>query len=237
MEIVSKEPVLKAQESAVSYKRSLIIGMLLGNALGQILPPFGKQLRAELVVSHRLRQEDLLCWKAEEISRLFDMRINIRKAHQNKKVGFSVTKGKRIRVICGWFDQNGKKIISDKIRFMNHPVGVSMLLCDAGFIQRRKKQHQDGSIYFSAPVIKIAMNAFSEDDIERFLNHIKASCGAKGNLRKNGAYRDIFFNAENSKMLWYYVSPWIPKVPSMSDKFRFMIERYGMKQSDDTAGT
>jgi hypothetical protein len=199
--------------------------MLLGNASSQMKKSKSNQLRAELTVSHSLGYEDLLQWKANEIRRLFDTQIDVR-MYQNT-VRFSVTKGKRIRVISKWFYRNGKKRITDKIRFMNHPVGVSMILCDAGSIKRRKKQHKDGTVYYSAPFIKIAMHAYSCDEIEIFLNHIKKICGAEGGMKKRGGYQDILFNAENSKKLWHYVSPWMPQIPSMQDKFSLMIERYG----------
>jgi hypothetical protein len=120
---------------------------------------------------------------------------------------------------------------------MNHPVGVSMLLCDAGSIRKRKKRHTDGTYYYSAPCIKIAMHAFLYDEIERFLIHIKKSCNAEGSIKKRGAYQEVVFNAENSKKLWHYSSLWIPQVPSMLDKFSFIMERYGTQKSDETAGT
>jgi hypothetical protein len=209
--------------------------MLLGNASSQLKRTESNQLRAELAVSHTIQYEDLARWKAMEISRLFDTQIKV-EVYQNK-ARFSVTKGRRIRVISKWFYRNGKKAVTDKIRFMNHPIGVSMLLCDAGSIRKRKKRHKDGTVYYSAPCIIIAMQVFSDDEIERFLIHIKELCGAEGDVRKRGAYQDIIFNAENSKKLWRYVKFWIPQVPSMSDKFSFIIERYGIiNQSDEIAG-
>ncbi len=193
------------------------------------------KLRAELAVSHTLQYEDLARWKATEISRLFDTRIKA-EVYQNK-ARFSVTKGKRIRVISKWFYRNGKKAVTDKIRFMNHPVGLSMLLCDAGSVRKRKKRHTDGTVYYSAPCITIAMHAFLYDDIQRLLIHIKESCGAEGDTEKKGAYQNVIFNAENSKKLWHYVNFWIPEIPSVLEKFSYIIERYGINQSDETAGT
>lgn len=235
LEIGQKEPVMKARNYTVSYKRSLIIGMLLGDASSQMKRTKNNQLRAEFAVCHNLRYEDLAHWKAMELSRLFDTQIDVKK-YQNK-ARFSVTRGKRIRVISTWFYRNGKKTITDKIRFMNHPVGVSMLLCDAGSIRKRKKRHTDGTIYYSAPCIKIAMHAFSYDEIERFLIHKKESCYAEGSIKKRGVRQEVIFNAENSKKLWHYVSSWIPQVPSMTDKFSSIIEKYSVNQSDETAGT
>jgi len=209
--------------------------MLLGNASSQMKQTKSNQLRAEFAVCHNLRYEDLVQWKAMELSRILDTQIEM-KNYQNK-ARFSVTKGKRIRVISTWFYRNGKKAITDKIRFMNHPVGLSMLLCDAGSIRIRKKRHTDGTYYYSAPCIRIAMHTFSYDEIERFLIHIKAFFSVEGSIRKRGAYQEVIFNAGNSKKLWHYVSDWIPQVPSMSDKFSFITERYGINQSDETAGT
>lgn len=225
-----KEPVMKAQISTVSYKRSLIIGMLLGNAHSRQWKNGSGQLKARFTVSSGLRYSDLTKWKADELSRLFDTNLAVKKGKASDRIQFSITRGKRIRVISRWFYRNGGKVVSDKIRFMDHPVGMAMLICDKGTVKTREKKHESGIGYYSAPKLFVRTDSFSHDDIERLLNHIGTLCGAEGLVEtKTGR---LCFDNKNSHVLWNYAGQWIPPVKSMSEKFSFMIERYGTGQSD-----
>jgi hypothetical protein len=199
--------------------------MLLGNS-------FFHNKKKEFVVRHTLKDIDLIEWKAENINRLFKANMKIRK-YRNQAF-FSIIQKKRIRVIGKWFYRDGRKIISDKIRFMDHPVGIAMLLCDNGSVKRHKKKHKDGTIYYSAPSIIIATEHFSDDDVLSLMDHIRKLCSAEGYIG-SGTVSQIKFNAKNSKLLWCYVKQWIPDVPSMANKFAFIIERYGIN-SDEKAG-
>lgn len=222
--------------STVSYKRSLIIGMLLGDSSSRMRKTKSGKLTAEFVVCHSLKQVDLVRWKAMEINRLFAANVVVREYDIYNKAEFSITRSKRIRVVHSWFHRNGEKVITDKIRFMDHPVGIAMLLCDDGSVRKRKKKHKDGTEYYLAPSITIATHSFSKDEVERLLHHIEKLCEAHGYINperrvrrgKKIEYQRINFNAKNSRVLWHYVSPWIPKVPSMISKFSFLIERYGI---------
>jgi hypothetical protein len=233
LESEDKEPVLKAPDSSVSYKRSLIIGMLLGNSFSHNKKAKNGKLKKTFVVAHPLKEIDLIKWKAEKIKRCFKEDGKIRK-YRNQAF-FSIIQKKRIRVIVKWFYRDKDKIITDKIRFMDHPIGVAMLLSDNGSVKKRKKKHKDGTVYYSAPSITIATEYFSDDDIFSLIAHIRKLCGAEGYIG-SGNVKQVRFNAENSKLLWYYVRQWIPVVPSMANKFAFIIERYGIN-SDEKAGT
>jgi hypothetical protein len=227
----------------VSYKRSLVIGMLLGDANSR------KRNRPDGVhsvcftVTHSQSQADLVEWKAAQMAKCYGVNVHVhhRVYEYSRLSTFSFTQRKRLRVIHDWFHRAERKIISDKVRFMDHPVGLAMLLCDDGSIRRRKKQHRDGTLYFMSPSITIATHCFSREEVLLLLDHIKRTCGAEGYINperrvrrgKEVAYNRITFNAENSKILWCYVSAWIPRIPSMMKKFEFIIERYGLNETAD----
>lgn len=225
-----REPVMKAQISTVSYKRSLIIGMLLGNAYSRQWKNGSGQLKARFTVSSGLKYSDLTKWKADEMNRLFDGNLTLKKGKASDKVQFSIIRGKRIRVISRWFYRHGNKAVSDKIRFMDHPVGMAMLLCDRGIVKKIEKKHESGIRYYSAPKLFIRMDSFSQDDIQRLLDHIRTLCGAESVLETKT--RRLCFDSKNSRVLWDYANRWIPPVRSMSEKFSFIAERYGNAQSD-----
>jgi hypothetical protein len=232
---------MKVQE--VSYKRSLVIGMLLGDANSR------KRNRRDGVhsvcftVTHSQSQTDLVEWKAAEIGKCYGVNLNVyhRVYAYSRFSTFSFTQRKRLRVIHDWFHRGERKFISEKVRFMDHPVGLAMLLCDDGSIRKRKKQHRDGTTYYLAPSITIATHCFSQEEVLLLLAQIKRLSGAEGYINperrvRRGikmAYNRVSFNSENSKILWDYVSVWIPRVPSMMKKFEFIIERYGLNGMAD----
>jgi hypothetical protein len=219
----------------ISYKRSLVIGTLLGDAHSRRRDT-KRTRKTEFFVTHSLQQADLVEWKAAEFRRLYRVAAKVHYDLPRNRVNFYLSQGKRLRVMHDWFHRGKQKIISDKIRFMDHPIGLSMLLCDDGSIRKRKKFHKDGSIYFLSPSITIATHSFDEQSVENLLCHIESVCGAVGYINperriragKKMAYCRTNFNADNSKKLWQYVQGWIPQVPSMLSKFSFAIERYGI---------
>lgn len=236
---INKEPVLKVRE--VSYKRSLIIGMLLGDSSSRYRTRADGKLWVEFSVRHSQAQKDLVEWKAKKISEHYGVSVKVYDGQFGNfsYSRFSVTQRKRLRVIHDWFHRNNHKVISERIQFMDHPIGLAMLLCDDGSIRRRKKKHKDGSFYYIAPSITIAAHSFTVEEVKILLQHIERMSSAKGYINperrvrrgKKVVYSRINFNAENSKMLWNYVSAWIPLVPSMMKKFNFIIERYGLNKT------
>src|SRR5262245_22519535 len=114
---VSEEPVMKAQ--TVSYKRSLIIGMLIGDSYSRRRTKADGKLSVEFSVRHSQEQKDLVEWKAEKISRHFGISVEVRDGKDGgfSRSRFSITQRKRLRVIHDWFHKNNSKVISEKIRF------------------------------------------------------------------------------------------------------------------------
>ncbi|MBA3440307.1 MAG: hypothetical protein H0T92_10610 [Pyrinomonadaceae bacterium] len=225
----------------VSYKRSLVIGMLLGDANSRKRNRHDGVHSVCFTVTHSQNQADLVAWKAAEMAKHYGVNVNFhhRVFSYSCFSTFSFTQRKRLRVIHDWFHRGKRKFISEKIRFMDHPIGLAMLLCDDGSIRRRKKQHRDGTTYYLAPSITIATHCFSEEEVTLLLAQINRMCGAEGYINPERrvvcgdkvVYHRINFNAENSKILWNYVSAWMPCVPSMMNKFEFIIGRYGLKET------
>jgi hypothetical protein len=227
-----------ANVESVSYKRSLLIGMLIGDSYSRRRASKDQKLRAQFAVYHSHDQLDLVEWKAAEIKRLLGVEVRISEREYNgyRKAGFTFTLGRRVRVIHDWFHRHGRKAITPKIRFMDHPIGLAILLCDDGSVRKRKKRHVDGTVYYSKPSVTIAAHSFPRSEVELLLTHIQALCGAKGyinvtrRMRRGelGEYQRAHFNVANSRLLWDYVKPWIPRVSSMLAKFSYAIEHYGI---------
>lgn len=208
----------------VSYKRSFLIGCLLGDAYSRIR---GKNKHAEFVVSHGNVQEDLVRWKAKQVVHILNL-FNEPKVYPNAhKMAFSITKGKRLRVIHDWFHRGKIKVISEKIRFLDHPVGLAMLLCDDGSVLMRKKKHKDGIKYYLKPCLTIATHGFSDDCVGKLINHLDVKFGIKSYINyerriRNGVrkiYPRLRLNANESEKLWNLVKPHMPAIESMRVKF------------------
>jgi hypothetical protein len=219
---------------SVSYKRSLVIGTLLGAATSRRRDSQGG-MKAEYAIVHRLEQADLVEWKAQELRRLYGEELEVHYDPAKNRAYFHLTQGRRLRVIHDWFHRDSKKVVTDKIRFMDHPVGLSMLLCDHGSVRKRKKTHRDGTVYYLQPKIAIATHGLDRESVEKLLRHIEQLCGAGGEVRpeRRRAGRlaerlSISFDSDQSRKLWEYVEPWIPRVPSMMSRFSYARERFGI---------
>ena len=223
----------------VSYKRSFLIGMILGDAHTRRCAKH--KLTVEWFISHCEKYSDLVEWKRDELVKLFGIRKPIihiyrngRKEERFKRSMFFFTAGKRLRIVSSWFKKNNRKFITPKIRFMDHPVGLAMLLCDDGSVRKRKKIHKDGSIYYLKPCFTIATHSFSLEEVKRLLTHISSVFGVdgivnperrwKGGRRKE--YDRINFNVENSMKLWHLVLPYIPQISSINTKFSYAYDSF-----------
>lgn len=123
-----------------------------------------------------------------------------------------------LRIIANWFPH---KRITNKIRLMNHPIGLAMLVTDDGSVNCIKKKHRDGSIYFLPPKIWIHTSMYSDEECGLLIEHIKTLCGAKGNLRKEKRkYNLIKFSFDDSRLIWKYVRDYIPQTKKLQYKFR-----------------
>ena len=232
-----ESPVMKDWQNldSVSYKRSLVIGTLLGDASSRRRDSGGR-MKAEYAINHSLAQADLVAWKAHELGRLYGKELKVHWGSSGNRAYFSLTQGRRLRVIHDWFHRGSRKVVTEKIRFMDHPIGLSMLLCDDGSIRKRKKTHRDGTTYYLKPSITIATHGFDRDSVEKLLRHIERVSGAHGYVNPErrwragrlAEYNRINFNVENSRKLWEYIKLWIPRVPSMMSKFSYAIERFGI---------
>jgi hypothetical protein len=219
-----------------SYKRSFLIGMFLGDAFARSRSRH--RLTAEWIIAHSEKQADLVEWKRDELDRLFGIgrpTLHRMVVGQYVRYRFSFTAGRMFRIVNQWFKRGGRKCITPKIRFMDHPVGLAMLLCDDGSVRKRKKYHRDGSMYFLKPSFTIATHCFSREEVERFLVHLSVVFGVDGIINPERRWRcgerrvycRTHFNVENSRKLWKLVVPFIPPIPSMIAKFAFAYERFG----------
>lgn len=200
--------------NSVSYKRSLLIGMLLGCASSR-LSVATKQRKATFIVKHPFDQSDLLAWKAGEIERLFSVQIH----YVQCQTCFSFTARRRVRIIHQWFHRGQQKAITPKIRFMDHPIGLAMLLCDVGYVRRQYSCPK--------PNITLAVAPFLTSERLLLLTHIQALSGAEGYIKTVHYMPEIWFDFDNSQIIWNLTQQWLPQVGSMQNKFQAVIQSYG----------
>jgi hypothetical protein len=222
-----------------SYKRSFLIGILLGDAYARRRSKH--KLSVEWTISHSEWSADLVKWKCNKLVRVFGIKkptihINLNsKDGKHKKHLFTFTADGRFRIVYQWFRKYRRKYITSKISFMDHPIGIAMMLCDDGSVRKRKKIHQDGSVYYLKPSLTIATHGFSHKEVKELLSHFSTVFGIQGSINperriRNGMIREYYrvhFNVENSRKLWKIVSLFIPHIPSMDAKFSYAYECFG----------
>jgi hypothetical protein len=189
--------------------------MLLGGANSK-MSVTSERLKAEFTVEYPANLFDLARWRAMEIERVFALKVK----YAQQQPCFSFTAGRRVRIIHQWFHRNGRKAITPKIRFMDHPVGLAMLLCDIGTV----RQSEESVV---KPSMALAVDSFVVTEMDLLLNHIQTLFGAEGYLKTTRCVAEIAFNPKNSEIVWERVKHWIPPVDSMRCKFQDVIQCYG----------
>lgn len=176
------------------------------------------KLRATFTVVQSLAQTDLAEWKASEVRRLFGLPVQILRNQQAAQTSFSFVQEGRLRVIHDWFHRANQKTITDKVRFLSHPIGLAVILSDCGFV------HYSNSIGIQLPDINRAST-------HRLLEHITDFCGATGHLtpedNDSGATgTQIMYSDNEARKLWECVFPWIPPISSVVEKFSVLNDTF-----------
>lgn len=214
------------QRNSVVYKRSFLIGVLLGKTASTRIVGKNGQLKTELTVRHSSKHSDLARWKAAEFNRMYGV-------NSKDSTHITLIQRGRVRVICNWFYQHGRKTITPKIRFMNHPIGLAVLLSDHGFVRKRKKTHQDGTMYYLKPSFMLTIDSFSQEEMAMLLKQIEQVTGAVGSVHTEHRwwqgcrveYQQIQFDSANSLVLWNAIKNWLPDVPSIQARFSVVREQ------------
>ena len=128
----------------------------------------------------------------------------------------------RLKIYRDWFyDKNGVKRITNKIRFLDHPIGLLALILDQGSCRGGlTKDNKTGNNYYRKPTIRIHLNKHSKQELELFQEALKVNFNLKSSLQKKpGGYLDVYFSTSASQQLWSLIKDLVPNIPTARKKF------------------
>lgn len=134
----------------------------------------------------------------------------------------------RLKVYRNWFYlPNGKKTITSKIRFFDHPIGLAVLILDQGSCRGGLDiNHKNGQYYYRKPSVRLHLNAHNEDELLLFQETLVRNFGLKTSThRKSGGYSDLYFGTRETQKLWGLISEWVPQIGFAKKKFHPIISQ------------
>lgn len=175
-----------------------------------------------LVIAHGLQQADYADWKAERLSKLIGQHIQALPTRQCKQIQFQrkFLQNKRY----SWY-RNGRKNINEILRDVTNALEtIAIWICDDGNVC--PSIAKNGKCYSAS--IQIFTFTELEESVE-IANWFEKHTGIRPKLHflnrektnRKSAYK-LKFTAEDSRNLYKLIKSYIPVIPSMSHKFRYL---------------
>jgi hypothetical protein len=173
---------------------------------------------------------DWVAWKADYVKNLLGYSCKISTVKDSTcKNGFmhgftaSSQKG-RLKVYADWFYSKDRvKHISDKIRYLDHPIGILALILDQGTCRGGLTlDYTTGNTYYRKPTFRICLNNYPENELEKFQNAILSNFGLNSSLHskgKDGRMKDVYLDTRSSQKAWSLIKDLVPDIPFAHKKF------------------
>jgi len=215
--------------------RGIISAMVLGD---------GNLTGNTLSLAHSVAQLDYLEWKVNLVSKLINFgpvpKIKEKKYVFPNKIYFGYRadlRCKYFKYFRRWAYPNNRKSPIKILRFIRTPLDLAIWFMDDGSVNKAKKKHKDGSVYFLRPTVTLATHSFTEDEANLILRHFKDMFNISGYINwerkrsrpNNPKYPRLWFNGEESEKLWRLIKPYMPSIKSMYMKFGFIHQWYSKK--------
>lgn len=216
--------------------REILISCILGDGC---IVQHSKQGSHWLKLTQSPAQKDYLMWKIgliESTELVKGKKFTVREKvnhHTNGKDYPVITANmygvKYFRILRKWIYPSGKKTVVNVLKYLTTPMSLAIMFMDDGSVNRRKRKHKDGSIYFLRPSMRLGL-CKNIDDCAAFLAWMQDTFKVDGypvkHSRKDSkeTYYILNFNAENTEKLWKHIWPFTVKFQSMRKKFDLCFE-------------
>lgn len=173
-------------------------------------------------------------WKAGYVRKNLGFRSRVREqldpsCKDGKMYCFTAAGVKgRLRIYREWFhDKYNQKRITGKIRHLDHPIGLVVLILDQGSCRGGlTKDHKTGSDYYRKPTIRLHLNAHGESELILFQAAMLENFDLETSLqRKSNGYLDVYFGTKSTQALWRLISPYVPDLNIAKRKFDPLISQ------------
>jgi hypothetical protein len=178
--------------------------------------------KGKLVIAHGNSQQDYNEWKANRLSKIFGQEIKALKTRQCTQIQVQRKCLKKIRQAIY---PNNIKNVNEILKFISNPLeAIAIWIMDDGNV--------NPSIYKSTTCYSAAIQIFTFTDLEdtiKIANWFEKQIGMRPNMlfmdrsksNRKSAYK-LKFNASDSRKLFNIIKEYIPNIPSMNYKFRYM---------------
>lgn len=222
-------------------KREIILACVIGD--GCIYK--SKINTYSLQLHHGMMQEDYLIWKTKMINSTnkikFDRTVTKITKLDNKEYMQCVSiwnDTANLKIFYKWFYSNNSKTLKNILKYLNTELALAIWFMDNGSVFKRKRKHKDGSIYFLKPSMKLCTHSFNKNDNMLILKWLKEKFDIEGyivierkkNRPEQPEYFTLNFNAENTLKIWMQIKNIVVQIPSMRNKFDFLLKYYSNLQ-------
>lgn len=134
----------------------------------------------------------------------------------------------RLKVYRNWFyDRHDVKRITGRVRHLDHPLGLVILILDQGSC--RGGVTQDSRMqrpYYRKPTVRLHLNAHSESELILFQASLLENFDLETTLqRKAKGHLDVYFSTRETQRLWTLIQPWVPDIGFARKKFHPLISQ------------
>lgn len=215
-------------------EREIIIACLLGDAgLNKYKTKNGYK-HSEMFMTHSEKQFDYLYWKVDLLNSLqvFKKKAEVKDYISNfngktfKQKRMRINNTKYLNVIGKWMYKDNIKTCKNVIKYINSPLGLAIWFMDDGGIYRSKRHHKDGKEYYLKPASKLCTHNFSHEEQILICEHFKKTYGINAKIYKDKKYEYLWFNKEDTKIIWDLIKTYVMQIESMKKKFDLCIKFY-----------
>lgn len=187
--------------------KSLLLAMCIGDGYLATNSKYSVVLK----IVHSKKQEAYLKYKAEIVSKLLNVPINIREINNNGYEGVEFRKGhKYFRILKKWLYPNNTKKISRKVLNKLTLNGIAIWYMDDGSLYPKKR---NGRIHAYELILSTYL---SKEDNQIIIDYFKEIWDVEFHqVKSKGRYR-LRMNTTNIKKFIPLIKPYI--IPSMSYK-------------------
>jgi hypothetical protein len=211
---MTPENKVKSQVTFNKDELSFIMSLLLGDG--------SLAVSGRLVIAHGHSQKDYAEWKADKLSKITNQLIKANQSRQCYQLQFQ---RKTLKTLRYKVYPNNKKDIVSILGYIKNPLeAIAIWLCDDGNV--------NPSIATNGKCYSASLQLFTFTELEESImiaDWFEKHTGIRPKLiymdrsksNKKSAYK-LKWSAEDSRQLYKTVKNYIPNIPSMNYKFRYI---------------
>lgn len=160
------------------------------------------------------------------------------KKHHRSVYSLKIHNKKLASVYANFLYSNGRRNLYKFLLRMYHPISLAIWMMDDGNCSGTISKHKDGTRYITKLNLRLSLERYNRQDVERCVKWFKEKYGVNPSLYRASKLKNdgseaynLYFNKEDSVVIWKVIEPYVIKIPTMVYKFRYMVHIYTEKGS------